>query len=135
LSGYTKGIDELDEFQGIEPIGTVAKFIEDDGYIEFDPNNFRRDHKALMVDCYNVRLKKAIRLFCSIPLSADVRAGIVSDDDLIHYSFGEKTTKDGNKTLVLMVERADKVRSSAKATNKPKAKVKLSFDDLLKSAL
>ena len=133
LEGYEKGIGDVDEMQGVTEISTVAKYIEDDGYIAFDENNFRRHEKALMVHCFNVKRDKKITLFCSIALSADVRAGIKTDEDLLHLKFGEKTTKSGDKTLVLMVERGQLVTSKASAkTAVAKVKPKLSFDDLMK---
>lgn len=112
------------ETSTLETFGTVAENIGKNGTIELDQNNLHRDNKLVMVDLTNSEGKKQ-RLYCSAPLSAQIRKDKMSKQDLINYigslDIALTTNDDQEQRFKIVLRQGAKISGKVTAKAAPVA--------------
>lgn len=112
------------ETSTLETFGTVAENIGKNGTIEFDANNLKRDDKLVMVDLTNSEGKKQ-RLYCSAPLSAQIRKDKMNKQDLINYvgslDIAITTNDDQEQRFKIVLRQGAKISGKVTAKAAPVA--------------
>lgn len=105
-----------------EPQGSLADWAKIADKMTFNPRNFAREDKALMIEM-TVNGKKG-RIYCSQSIGTAVRAGEMTEGDLLTKQVVLTETQGGDPVLKLWDTESEGVELDLKAKAAPKVQPK-----------